>query len=311
MTRTPKRSWCDWLRSSRTRFVKSSCESVPPSASLRVTLTLLQDQSLQESGVKVETLERRLEATRKQADVITELENDVAKAKKQEKVYEDGIEQLQAEQDVLEAENTRLRKGEGSGDRKVTASGSALSMGDGLGVGTGGFEAAQLAEQVSDATFVGAQLADKTVQVENLRSAVRFLRSENAHFKSKELYNDLHLLPALARRMEPSVPELDPSSPLSSPLSSPSSSTSTDLPVTPTRHALETESKLLFRDIAAFQSSPRIVDISSLGNKPGWQSRKYSPEQQVWAWKVEEKRLERRVERLVERTRALGSGRKA
>jgi dynactin 1 len=65
----------------------------------------------------VETLERRLEATRKQADLIVELENDVVKAKKQEKVYEDAIEQLQAEQDALEAENVRLRKGQG-GDRQ-------------------------------------------------------------------------------------------------------------------------------------------------------------------------------------------------
>jgi dynactin 1 len=81
-------------------------------------LTITQDQSLQESGVKVETLERRLEATRKQADLIIELENDVAKAKKQEKVYEDAIEQLQAEQDALEAENARLRKGQGTADRQ-------------------------------------------------------------------------------------------------------------------------------------------------------------------------------------------------
>jgi dynactin 1 len=65
----------------------------------------------------VETLERRLEATRKQADLIVELENDVVKAKKQEKVYEDAIEQLQAEQDALEAENVKLRKGQG-GDRQ-------------------------------------------------------------------------------------------------------------------------------------------------------------------------------------------------
>lgn len=68
--------------------------------------------------MKVETLERRLEATRKQADLIIELENDVAKAKKQEKVYEEAIEQLQAEQDALEAENARLRKGQGTADRQ-------------------------------------------------------------------------------------------------------------------------------------------------------------------------------------------------
>lgn len=79
----------------------------------------IRDQTLQENGVKVEMLERRLEATRKQADMILELENDVTKAKKQEKVYEDAIEQMQGELDVLEGENAKLRKGQGSsGDRQ-------------------------------------------------------------------------------------------------------------------------------------------------------------------------------------------------
>ena len=76
--------------------------------------------------MKVEILERRLEAYRKQADVILELENDVTKAKKQEKVYEDAIEQLQADQDALEAENTRLRKAQGTGERQRIGSNLGL-----------------------------------------------------------------------------------------------------------------------------------------------------------------------------------------
>jgi dynactin 1 len=100
------------------------------------------DQTLQESGVKVEILERRLEATRKQADQIIELENDLTKAKKQEKVYSDAIEQLQAEQDTLEAENARLRKGvDPAREALLPAVELALPMG-------GGLEASQLAEQV-------------------------------------------------------------------------------------------------------------------------------------------------------------------
>lgn len=109
-------------------------------------MLIAQDQSLQESGVKVETLERRLEATRKQADQIIELENDVAKAKKQEKVYSDAIEQLQAEQDGLEAENAKLRKGQGVDAKGVSAPGP--SYGDGLLFSGGGLETSQLAEQV-------------------------------------------------------------------------------------------------------------------------------------------------------------------
>jgi dynactin 1 len=70
----------------------------------------LRDQSLQEAGVKVETLEKRLEGSRKMADVIVELENDVAKAKKQEKVYEDAIEQVQKELEEVERELAAAKK---------------------------------------------------------------------------------------------------------------------------------------------------------------------------------------------------------
>jgi dynactin 1 len=66
----------------------------------------------------------------------------LTKAKKQEKVYSDAIEQLQAEQDALEAENARLRKGvDPVREALLPAVELALPMG-------GGLEASQLAEQV-------------------------------------------------------------------------------------------------------------------------------------------------------------------
>jgi dynactin 1 len=89
----------------------------------------------------------------------------VAKAKKQERVYEDAIEQLQAEQDALEVENAKLRKGQGAdrqGEHCLHAcivgwlmtwgigNASTTSAGEGLLTGTiGGLESSQLAEQVS------------------------------------------------------------------------------------------------------------------------------------------------------------------
>ena len=88
-----------------------------------------------------------MEATRKQVDQIVELENDVAKAKKQEKVYEDAIEQLQKDLDVLEAENAKLGKGQ-SGDRQANASNATVEPFALASVG--GLEASQLAEQVSN-----------------------------------------------------------------------------------------------------------------------------------------------------------------
>lgn len=75
----------------------------------------IRDQSLQEAGVKVETLEKRLEGSRKMADVIVELENDVQKAKRQEKVYEDAIEQVQRELEEVERELAGYKKEGGRG----------------------------------------------------------------------------------------------------------------------------------------------------------------------------------------------------
>ena len=122
------------------------------------SLIMLQDQSLQESNVKVETLERRLEATRKQADLILAMEKDVSDSKKQAKVYEDAIEQLQAEQDALESDNTKLRKAQGVGERQGnTSSQSMLGIGDSTAMSSGGTDVYHLGEQVSEVSlnFVG------------------------------------------------------------------------------------------------------------------------------------------------------------
>ncbi|WVF69238.1 hypothetical protein IAT40_004014 [Kwoniella sp. CBS 6097] len=291
----------------------------------------IRDQNLQEAGVKVETLERRLEASRKQADIIIELENDVAKAKKQEKVYEDAIEQLQAEQDALEAENARLRKGQNAGDRgnavNSTPGGTAVEPIILTGASAAGMETSQLAEQV-----------------ENLRSAIRFLRHENALLKSKELYNDIHTLRTLRYKSQVDslssssldVPELvHPSSPSS--LSSSSEESDSDLPrtptgtskfsaptsakikgykgsdVAPTKHSIEVESKLLLQSFVEFQTSNKIVDISKLGSASRgssatheggqWRRRRELPESKIVEWRNKERKLERKLEGLVERAK--------
>ena len=119
-------------------------------------LIAFQDQNLQESGVKVETLERRLEANRKQADLIFALENDVSNSKKQASIYVNAIEQLQAEQEALESDNARLRKDQGVGERQGNASTqsmlgvSMLGVGDTAVVNPGVMDNRHLAEQVSE-----------------------------------------------------------------------------------------------------------------------------------------------------------------
>lgn len=67
------------------------------------------DQTIQESGVKIELMERRMEASKKQTDTIVELETELSKARKQERAYEEAMEQLQADLDALEQDNAKLK----------------------------------------------------------------------------------------------------------------------------------------------------------------------------------------------------------
>jgi dynactin 1 len=67
------------------------------------------DQSIQESAVKIELMERRMEAAKKQADMILNLEGELSKARKQERAYEEAMEQLQADLDALEQDNAKLK----------------------------------------------------------------------------------------------------------------------------------------------------------------------------------------------------------
>ncbi len=67
------------------------------------------DQNIQESAVKIELMERRMEAAKKQAEAVTELEGLLAKAQKQEKYYVEAMEQLQSEFDSLAKENSKLK----------------------------------------------------------------------------------------------------------------------------------------------------------------------------------------------------------
>jgi dynactin 1 len=76
------------------------------------------DQSIQESTVKIEMMERRLESVKKQADTIVELESEIAKSKKQDRAYEDAIEQLQADLDTSELELAKYKAADNAPERQ-------------------------------------------------------------------------------------------------------------------------------------------------------------------------------------------------
>lgn len=67
------------------------------------------DQNIQESAVKIELMERRMETVKKQADTIDDLAAELSKARKQERAYEEAMEQLQTDLESVEQENARLK----------------------------------------------------------------------------------------------------------------------------------------------------------------------------------------------------------
>jgi dynactin 1 len=78
----------------------------------------VKDQNIQESSVKIELMERRMEAVKKQAEAVIELETLLGKAQKQEKYYVEAMEQLQTEFDVLAKENSKLKAASNASEKE-------------------------------------------------------------------------------------------------------------------------------------------------------------------------------------------------
>ncbi|KAG6857289.1 hypothetical protein H0H87_006482 [Tephrocybe sp. NHM501043] len=246
------------------------------------------DQGMQESSVKIELLERRLEAAKKQGDTIVNLENEISKFKKQERAYEEAMEQVQADLDAVEQENVKLKAATAGQERQ--APGNPQTEVETVAV-EGSLETSHLLEQI-----------------DALRGTVRFLRTENSYLKGQDLLREIESLPPLPLNRMP-TPPLDPSG-----LSDTDDSDS-ELPRSrPTLRSLATETKQLYRDVIKFSSSPRVVDLSALNAKRAeakggkvWLPKKETPAHQVLERKMEAERLSRRVQGLLSRANTINN----
>jgi dynactin 1 len=63
-------------------------------------------------------MEKRLESVKKQADVLAQLESDLAKSRKQERTYEEANEVLQRDLDAMEQELGKLRQNAASAEKQ-------------------------------------------------------------------------------------------------------------------------------------------------------------------------------------------------
>ncbi|TFY63700.1 hypothetical protein EVJ58_g3096, partial [Rhodofomes roseus] len=190
------------------------------------------DQQIQESGVKIELMEHRMEASKKQADAIVDLENELLKARKQERAYEEAMEQLQADLDALEQDNAKLKTAASTTEAKPAGP--------------------QPAEQETVAVEGSLETSYLLEQIEAFRGTVRFLRTENSYLKGQDLLREIESLPPLREPIsrEP-TPPLVPST-----LSDSEDSDSDELPPPPTLRTLAAESKLLYREVINYTSSP-------------------------------------------------------
>ncbi|KAF8346896.1 dynactin [Amanita rubescens] len=208
------------------------------------------DQAIQESTVKIELMGRRMEAVKKQADTILDLESELSKARKQERAYEEAMELLQSDLDVFEQENARL-KAAGVGHERQTS--------------------------------------QQTIEPENT--------TVEGNFETSYLLEQNHLL-SLIRTAETDHDDARLATP----------------PPRVSLRALATETKLLYRDVIQFSSSPRIVDLSVVNAKRAetksgkmWMPKKKTPAHQVWQRKAEAERLSRRVRGLLDRADAISA----
>lgn len=91
----------------------------------------MKDQSLQESSVKIELLEKRMEGVKKQGEQISELESGLAKSQSQMQMYAEAMENLQAEYDTLEQENIQLKKAAAKRSEKQTSTSKSSDYAEG------------------------------------------------------------------------------------------------------------------------------------------------------------------------------------
>ncbi|KAF9488647.1 dynactin [Pleurotus eryngii] len=269
------------------------------------------DQNIQEKVVKIELMERRMEGLKKQADRISELEDEVSKAQKKERDLFEEMTQLQADVDQYTRENAQLRVMTAGQDRP----GPAPAVEAEAIVVEGNLETSHLLEQI-----------------EALRGTVRYLRTENAYLKGQDLVRDIQSLPPLPEPItRQPTPELDPSR--ASDLDSDSDHDEDARRLhRPTLRSLATETKVLYRDVLRFSSSPRVVDLSDVNKRRAeallraqtkeveigdednegnhavgkfWMPRKKTPAHQVLERKLEAERLRRRVRGLLNKASAI------
>ncbi|KND03013.1 uncharacterized protein SPPG_02084 [Spizellomyces punctatus DAOM BR117] len=229
------------------------------------------DQLLQESAVKIELLEKRMENVRKHAETISHLEDSLTKTKEKAKVYEEAVESLHADLEQLENENEKLRKVVKRYERQqpgvpgvVSPRSMRIDSTSDAGAGARG-----RSEDVMRPEGVESVMDDSLLaQFESLKSAVRFLRTENSRLKAdKAMASSVTLFDPLDPLMRRGLRRSDILSPAAqtADADSPEERESVRSPSVEDGLAqVRQEARKFARQVSLIATTPRVVDVTRM-----------------------------------------------
>ncbi|KAI8590638.1 dynein associated protein-domain-containing protein [Geranomyces variabilis] len=224
------------------------------------TAATRKDQELQELAVTIDLLQTRAASTTKgAAGRVLILEKDLQAAIEKSSVFEGAVQRLHADLETLEAENQQLRKLARRAD--VPRDGATGSAGELIGNRSNSLVDIRSDERGPSPEWLA--------QIESLKSALRFVRAENARLKA-------------ARASQSAASLFDSSDPLmkrglhTRPATSPRAEVVEPTVSTPSTAAVPTDLaslKLATRDLARQISHaavvPRVVDVSRMPPRTG------------------------------------------
>ncbi|KAL7752722.1 hypothetical protein RI367_001724 [Sorochytrium milnesiophthora] len=219
------------------------------------------DQALQEAQVKAELMESRMDSSRRETHVHERLEADVAMLKQREDECHQEIDRLNKVIDQLESDNKKLGASRANADQVKLSDSS-----DGLAAVSG-----------AAAEGDGSELLQQyKTRVASLRTALRYVRAENARLKSSTLLSGLQLAPAKLDHLTQAA---------SSTAMSPYGADESAAEASSKREKIATlarETRSLSKDIKLLSASARVVDLSATGAEPSakWQAMRHRPDHQ-------------------------------
>ncbi|KAI9493077.1 dynein associated protein-domain-containing protein [Zychaea mexicana] len=262
------------------------------------------DQALQEANIRVELLERRMEAAKKDTEQFHALEESLEKAKAQTQMYSEAMENLQTEYEALEQENNQLKKVAAATTQKEDKRLSIPRKPSGYDTSNSSIvEEETVVGELSDA----AEYADMHNHMEILKAGIRYLRAENAHLKRCDLARSLKLeqLPPIQGSLNSAAVEIGEEDEEENENDQERAATKEPEARDMVR-SLATETRVLLKDLRTASASPKVVALSERGRRSGeWRSMKKTPDYQYQTQQSVLYTLKQRSEQLKDKLKQL------